>query len=1276
MRKTRVGILASLLTITSSLLMITHSVLAISGYSDYQKCLDESGGRGDIPSVQWACRTSVENNTNNPSIAFNNICSLWIGNADNSNVDTIYVDEPSGLATIAFWGMCTEMENTTARIWLENDNGAIYSGNNLTRGTWAKPKSLLTTLDVDKFLEGLTPYSTSEGQVYTRENIEVFRCHGGNESSCSSQTQSITVIVRNPKTVYYSSSNASASGSAAGGTNQNVSTGTGIHNSYTQRVTGEINLRVGDKLDSMKFHHDVFASMPEEDVGWKVCRTVSGALNKNGFNNMVSYYTMQLDSSTSSAPYQYCIEDTTDITDAYSSSEGAEYISVTSPQNDDRYKNIYFRIAGVYKFCETIYVDGTALTSACVQVNVGAKTNFRAESNVTCVSWYQTTGIQAVRKTVTDECSISVNETIPVIFSHNAYATQASDNVAWRVTRNSGLGTGMAGSGYSISYPKGSGESANGTEALVIRTTNMTTAHSSGLFIADTRPYTDGLSYFVHRDYYSIKFTVAGIYNLCETITVGGATLTTSCARIVVEGGGPNAGDCAEWAPASFTNSGVTSGTTSIKSAVKNEDAGYNSWAVSNGVNESAFAANAVYAKPGDTVSWAHCYYPGVQTAASTIVTKDNSHPHPTTLTGNINYLDNAAISSFGTWDNYFNVSQSNMLSANAYSSGALGIGNASAKKWENTYEVETGSRSRAGLTLTEQGTTSAPTVVSIGAPEWHSWECNEHDCGYDYDACSSTDEAGNCIEYTTEHQSEVCHETCNHDQNYISNSRTNTTASDKAMVKVPYNFVNTVSVSLKETAIQGQSGTGKFAYAGETVTVDTARVTVSPRYNSVTKGTYATKVNGAEVRLLTYTSKTNDTSAAIADYGSYNSDLCSAISGRVSYGNCAKADTYGANRAGKLNSTENVNGKSEDKFKGSAYNVYDIPAGEYFCVVAAVYPYTVSSNTEMNKNGSNSWYISAPDCFPVAKKPSLQVWGASLYTAKNVITSVEAKNNIHGFYNYAGKAKTNLTLFGSWVEQSVVVPNGRVSGLASGAATGYYSSNGNTRTPTEGLGGSKEGTSASYCNRVPLTLSNFNCTSAMQQAGGYATATTAKPKARTSYIDRFRRDENVADSDDGVIYVKTGDYTIGETTVPKGETRVIESTGTVTITGDILYEDGYSALGEIPKLILYAKNITIECSVSRVDAVLIAEEDVNTCPTTDINARDNSNQLVIHGTVITNTLTANRTYGAATGANSVVPAEIIDYDSTLYLWGNSQSDKNPSGKLNVSYQHELSPRY
>ena len=115
-----------------------------------------------------------------------------------------------------------------------------------------------------------------------------------------------------------------------------------------------------------------------------------------------------------------------------------------------------------------------------------------------------------------------------------------------------------------------------------------------------------------------------------------------------------------------------------------------------------------------------------------------------------------------------------------------------------------------------------------------------------------------------------------------------------------------------------------------------------------------------------------------------------------------------------------------------------------------------------------------------------------------------------------------------------------------------------------------------------------------------------------------------------------------------------------------------------MPKLIIYSKkNININCEVNRIDALIIANGTVNTCAnSSNINAAANSRQLFVNGAIVAKKLVANRTYGAATGANSIIPAEIINFDPTLYQFsGSAQADDDTTGRLDVTYMHELSPR-
>ena len=157
----------------------------------------------------------------------------------------------------------------------------------------------------------------------------------------------------------------------------------------------------------------------------------------------------------------------------------------------------------------------------------------------------------------------------------------------------------------------------------------------------------------------------------------------------------------------------------------------------------------------------------------------------------------------------------------------------------------------------------------------------------------------------------------------------------------------------------------------------------------------------------------------------------------------------------------------------------------------------------------------------------------------------------------------------------------------------------------------------------------------------------------------------------------------------------MVHSDNTVYVRGDIIYNDKYKRYSELPKLVLYGKNVVIDCNVKRIDALIIADEKVVTCnnfssPNGSNNVNDgnlanyaknhineaaNSVQLRINGAVVAKTLIANRTYGAASGANSIIPAEIINFDPTLYMWGGLGNEEGSDGDLEVTLMKELAPR-
>jgi len=358
-----------------------------------------------------------------------------------------------------------------------------------------------------------------------------------------------------------------------------------------------------------------------------------------------------------------------------------------------------------------------------------------------------------------------------------------------------------------------------------------------------------------------------------------------------------------------------------------------------------------------------------------------------------------------------------------------------------------------------------------------------------------------------------------------------------------------------------------------------------------------------------------------------------------------------------------------------------------------------------------------------------MQVWGGNTYSRGSINMNDAIKNNLAHYTGYQIEGSTSQNyVFGSWTELGLV-SSGRVKGLSSGASLGYTQNNNGDLWPgyhpadgngnNQSIGGRAPGGSnkKSLCDRSPLTFAN-TCKGGYVGSLGNVTAANNANDDKSAIISKFifGGKANIADvnnvtlnSDankrEGVnIYYYYGGserLTVAGNIVNKGTIQVVHTKNDITIGGNLEYQDGYATLEDIPKLVIYAEKegtrggtIKIGCGVTRIDAVLIADS-VLTCDNlggdngrindaniqAKINDQINSNQLKINGAVITGKLYPNRTYGAATGANSMIPAEIINFDPTLYTWGtttNSEAASGDSGgnsNLDITYQKELAPR-
>lgn len=540
--------------------------------------------------------------------------------------------------------------------------------------------------------------------------------------------------------------------------------------------------------------------------------------------------------------------------------------------------------------------------------------------------------------------------------------------------------------------------------------------------------------------------------------------------------------------------------------------------------------------------------------------------------------------------------------------------------------------------------------------------------------------------------------------------------ASKNASVTVPYNYKLDTGVQLD---------TSHTVYAGETVKIQDFWVDILTRYNGATYDDYATKVPTAKYGLVAYVTRDpSGLTAGSESNGKFN-NLCNEVANKISGSDKKpKQCKQLVEKDGSvLNPEGSLPGKPHEshlgEIGGEIQNAFDATAGDYLCMVSAVWPTESANDTDTESGGNNKSRFSAPSCVQIHKRPSFQVWGGDMYANETVNSKPEAKRNVYNAYfsswNNLRKGDTSFkttggsaTYFGSWVEGGLVFNTGVTTTIASGAAMGANSD----------AKKAYAGNTGQLCtNRAPLTFANYSdrltglgC-NPTDTAGGAKIGSgigdrellidywangrlkesydLAECKAKMSIlksdnITACKRIESGTGTD--IIYAENGGGITLNGNVANNQTYLIKSNETVTINNDIKYTGAFTGLGSVPKVIIYAKNVNITCGVDEVDAIIITATGgkVNTC--SNATERDNNDkkrlrQLIIRGVVIADSVKLERTYGGAawkgSGANGQgEAAEIFDYDSTMLMWSEFMSGSAETDTLQTVYQHELAPRY
>lgn len=696
------------------------------------------------------------------------------------------------------------------------------------------------------------------------------------------------------------------------------------------------------------------------------------------------------------------------------------------------------------------------------------------------------------------------------------------------------------------------------------------------------------------------------------------------------------------------------SGTSSTGITVKN-----------NSIGKYSTPTSTVYAKPGtirngasvsgDLLTYDAWYSPGAQSATK-------YYPQNVEINGgsacgynNVSYTTNQLFyyckGGLNSWSNAYSVVKDNFTTDKDTLNFSYNAGDTNRKSSSNNHTVHP---QEAGMNLVEHSKTN------------HSWATQTTPKSYRIGLASN---GGSSAKIDT------------------------TTLDATAKAIVPYNFENKTHKPSKsgEKNVNDDDdyyksddeliADNKIVYAGEEDYFNYI-MDVNPKQNNVTEGYYATLVRNAKWRL----------------------ELCYDT-------DCAKGIySPSEERTDTLNKSGNIFGQQNIESNAHRISIPDRYAGSRVCIRSAIYPATSGSDTNTNVNGNGQWAPSNRSCYIIAKRPSTQVWGGNIYSRSKIDTQPSVKNNLYGYSEYAYDANANnrkrLFIFGSWGELGVI-GNDTISGFGSGASMGYAKNEGSEADgrvktwpayhPADGAGNNafivnKDATPpggsavSAFCGRVPLTIPNSPCGTSVGSLSSTVSITKAASE-KTAIIDLLVSGQGTA----GHIHNPSGGVNMGLIggKIEGNTTKVVSSDNDLVVNGDLIYLDGvYINYEQMPKLVIYSKkNIYIDCAVSRIDALLIAEDTVVTCNnfegsltdanvTKHINDPANSNQLYINGTIIASRLVANRTYGAATGANSIVSAEVINFDPTLYQFGGSaEADDDTTGRLDTTYMHELPPR-
>ena len=516
------------------------------------------------------------------------------------------------------------------------------------------------------------------------------------------------------------------------------------------------------------------------------------------------------------------------------------------------------------------------------------------------------------------------------------------------------------------------------------------------------------------------------------------------------------------------------------------------------------------------------------------------------------------------------------------------------------------------------------------------------------------------------------------------------------ASVYIPYNFNTEVKVTNPTsgtTVYQGEPINTKFSWK------------ITKRSNSeVSSSAYATTTpSSAKYQIVEFITNTSPSDGRLAA----NDDIT--ISSPLDY---YRQITYGGHisviRAGSDHTNENgnYNGDSATHSNNGIIPDNEDLVGYKYCVAIGIYPASSHAKGDNNnkggaafsENGNGKWNLSGATCRTIAKKPSFQVWGGSIYTGGNVDTAVAKK--ISGAKLGDKSDGKSPTLYGSWVEYAALV-GGNVGGLGTGASLGYnlntfaFNYRGghantsnmldlsymtvqnmtnkpgrsriNATTPNNawlaqlyaryrdaakkfGDGGNTDNGNHIYTMDSGMQVLHVktNGTYNLSQLFGLNPGDSGKKNSDTIHVSNKTLAKSAAsgfDTDNTlVIYVENGTINIDKNICYSNSTAECDFTAAPKDNSNLALQLDTSslsvdALEKLPQVLIFAKNIKVDARVNRIDAWLIADGDINTCTAGHGNSATCDTALVVNGPLYARTVNFNRTAGAHGGVNDCTSA-------------------------------------